>query len=89
MDEFDIVRKAGLRPVDLHRLLKITRVTASLWLNGHVQPHALLRNRVNTLLDAVAKAYEAGDLPVPVNIKRADRAKYVNSCIARQLTPKG
>lgn len=80
---FGPVYDAKLGPADLAKLLKISRVTASLWLNGHSRPHQLLHDRVVDLLDAVDKATQAGDLPVPHRISRRERGLYITNTIAK------
>jgi transcriptional regulator with XRE-family HTH domain len=83
---FVVVRDvAKLRPDDVAKLLKINRVTVSQWFNGHTQPHRLLTDRVNKLLDAVALGVEAGELPVPHEISRRERGLYINKVVAPRL----
>ena len=84
---FDIAKEAGLGPSDLSKLLKVARVTASLWLNGHANPHHLLRTKVTRLLDGVGRAVEAGELPAPVDLRRGERTAYIERTIVKHLTP--
>ena len=45
--------EAKLRPDDLAKLLKVSRVTVSLWFNGHTKPHHLLSKRTIQHVDAL------------------------------------
>lgn len=75
---------ARLRPDDVAKLLNISRVTVSLWFNGHTQPHKLLTERVKALLDAVDLAIEGGKLPVPHEISRRERGLYIKRVVTEQ-----
>ena len=86
-DQFACVREAALRPADLARVLRLNRVTVSMWLNGHTNPHRLLQVRVNKVLDAVKLAVKAGSLPVPHDISRRERAHYVGKALKPFLEP--
>lgn len=84
---FETAKKVKLLPSDLARLLKVNRVTVSLWYNGHANPHRLLTEKVTKLLDAVRRGAQAGDLPVPAELER-DRAKrrsYIQDVIVKHL----
>lgn len=82
---FDVVKEAKLKPVDVAKLLNVSRITVSLWLNGHKKPHHLLRHRVDMFLEAVQMAVDAGSLPVSTDTKRADRYDRVKRTIEREL----
>lgn len=83
---FDTAKNdAQLLPSDLAKLLKVSRVTVSLWFNGHANPHRLLAAKVTRLLDAVDGAVKVGDLPVPVDTVRRERGLYIERVIAKQL----
>lgn len=83
MVDFDPAIQARLGPSDLSKLLGVSRVTCSSWLNGHAQPHNLLTDRVAALLDNITQALEAGDLPVPYKIPRRERGLYIETVLAK------
>lgn len=85
---FETAKRAGLMPHDFAKMLKISRVTASLWFNGHNKPHRLLSGRVYKLLDAVERAVESGELPAPADLSREDRSKHIIRALAKQLANK-
>lgn len=85
---FETAKRAGLQPNDFAKVLKVSRVTASLWLNGHNQPHRLIRPKVDKLLDAITSAVENGDFPVPKDMSRTERAGYIHGVLARHLAGK-
>lgn len=73
---------ARLTPIDIARCVGVSRVTASLWMNKHNGPHHLIRDRLERFVDAVAKAVQAGQLPVPHAITRRERTHYLKSVLA-------
>jgi hypothetical protein len=77
--------QAKLKVTEIAKLLKVSRVTVSLWMNGHCEPHNLLIAKVRKLLDAVSKALQCGDLPAPRSVKQPDRLGYITKVIAKQL----
>lgn len=83
MIDFTPFRQARLGPVDIAKLLGVSRVTVSGWLNGHAQPHHLLSTRVQGILDNVGHALEAGELPVPHDVNRRERGLYIQQVLAR------
>ena len=70
---FDLAKKANVRPHDVANALGLNRITVSLWYNGHSKPHRLLTDKVASLLDAIEKAVEAGELPVSADLNRRER----------------
>jgi hypothetical protein len=80
---FEHVHKAGLLPHDLARLLKLNRITVSLWMNGHSKPHRILTTAVEELLDRVHKAVEDGHLPLPDGVRRKDRSALIDKILAQ------
>jgi hypothetical protein len=79
--DFTPVKKAGLKPSDLAPLVGVSRVTCSYWLNGYIQPHRFHRDKVQDLVDAVARATKSGLLPVPLSTMRRERAHYIRQAI--------
>jgi hypothetical protein len=81
--DFKPAHDAKLGPTDLARLLDVSRVAASGWLNGHTDPHNLLTQRVSRLLDKIGRAVSAGELPAPSSVRRAERAMYIRKVLAK------
>lgn len=77
MQAIDTFHKAKLRPKHLAPLVGVSRVTASLWLNRHGNPHLLLRNKVNELADLISKALDDGKLPIPERVSKSEEVKYL------------
>lgn len=84
---FDVLNRAGVTPSIVARLLKVSRVTASLWINGHSKPHRLIERRVSRLLVAVKAAYDAKELPlsadVPIRDRSAETIRIIDDTLAR------
>lgn len=79
---FENVKAAGLQPHDLAKLLRVNRITTSMWLNGHTEPHHLHRQRVEKLVDAIGQAVQAGALPVPLDVSRRERGLYIRRALS-------
>ena len=88
IDLFERCKEAKLRPADISKLMKVSRVTASLWFNGHAQPHRLLAGRLQKILNAIDAALAAGTLPVPYEVSRRERGLYIKEAIVKHL-PRG
>jgi hypothetical protein len=82
---FEVAKEARLTPNDIAKLLRVSRVTASLWFNKHNKPHHLIRARVERVLEAVKAGMEAGDFPIPHGTPRRERHLYVQRAIQKHL----
>lgn len=69
----ETVKAAELGPTDVAKLLNISRVTVSLWLNNHNRPHSLLKNRVRTLIEVLDQALQDETLPLSDDLTRKER----------------
>jgi hypothetical protein len=70
----ETLREAGLQPRHIHRLIGVSRVTASNWLRGKTSPHHLVKDRADGLMAAVQNAVDDGRLPVPSNLPPDERS---------------
>ena len=70
MEQFSILKLAGVRPGVFASYYGFGRVSVSMWINGRAEPHNLHRSRVLTALDEVKKAYDDGRLPLKVRVLR-------------------
>ncbi len=82
---FETAKAARLRPGDVAKVLNISRVTVSLWFNGHSKPHHLMGDRVVRMLEAVQRAIDSGAFPLPKDLTRRDRAAYIKDVIERHM----
>jgi hypothetical protein len=86
-DLFADAKAARLRPDDMAKLMKVSRVTASLWFNGHSKPHHLLESRCTKILASIKAAMKDGDFPVPHDIGRRERALYIKQKVVKHIKP--
>jgi hypothetical protein len=83
------LKTAGFRVTEVSQLMKVSRPTASNWYRGAHTPHTLVEGKLNKLVDAVRRATEAGELPIPPTvIGKVARWAYINEVIARYLARK-
>lgn len=74
MFDNSVLQEAGLKPRHIHRLVGVSRVTASNWLRGKTQPHHLAMDKATQLLDAVKAAMSDGRLPVSDKLSIEERS---------------
>lgn len=86
MKALDTFREARLASRHIARLLGVSRVTASLWLNGHSNPHVLLHEKVMQLAEAVSKMTDEGKLPIPFGVSKSEEVKYIDAIISEIKT---
>lgn len=84
-DMFAVAKEARLRPGDMAKLMRVSRVTASLWFNGHSHPHHLLAPRAKRVLAAIDAAMQGGEFPVPYDTSRRERGLYVSGVVTRYV----
>lgn len=82
---FELAKKANVLPHDVAKALGLNRITVSLWFNGHSKPHRLLADKVSSLLDAIEKAVEAGELPISADVDRRERANEVQKVLSKHM----
>ena len=82
---FEVLKDAGLTPSTIARLLNVSRVAVSLWVNGHSKPHSLLKRRVDKLLQAIQSAVDCNDLPLSEDVPRRNRFAETSRIIYRHL----
>jgi len=82
---FELAKKANVLPHDVAKALGLNRITVSLWFNGHSKPHKLLADKVASLLDAIEKAVEAGELPISADVDRRERANEVQKVLGKHM----
>ena len=75
------LKETELGPTEVARLLKISRVTVSLWANGHNRPHSLIATRVQTLLDVLRQALQDDQLPLDANLSRKERRESLETIV--------
>lgn len=77
----DLIKKNKIKVTEAARLLKVSRVAVSCWVNKRKAPHHFIAPLVDEFLASVNRAEEAGDLPltdVP-NPERLDKLREVLS----------
>lgn len=82
---FEVLEAAGMKPSNVSKLLNVSRVAVSLWVNGHSKPHHLIERRVNRLLTAVKAAVKAGELPLSEDVPRKNRHAEIAKIIHRHI----
>lgn len=84
---FEKIKEAGLTPDHVAKIVGVSRVTASRWLNGHFGVHRLLNAKVQRLLDAVERGLQAGDFPLPPDVPRAMRLMEIKAVLRKHIKP--
>jgi hypothetical protein len=74
---FEKAKAAGLTPQHIADFVRVTRVTASTWMNGHAKPHSILADRIDEFNAALDLAVADRRLPPPADMAGRKRRKYV------------
>lgn len=86
--DFGLIKTAGLTQDEFAALCGgVTRSTVSLWVTGRWNPHRLLGNTVQVVLDDLKAAVEAGTLPLGDDVARDDRPEAIKRALATVRTP--
>lgn len=85
--DFDgaILKSAGVQPRHVHRLIGVSRVTASNWLRGQTKPHALVRDKAELLMSAVSSALNDERLPISDSLPPDERSFKTAAIIKRYM----
>lgn len=84
-DFTEVMKTAGVKPRHIHRLVGVSRVTASNWIRGTTKPHSLVSHKAKVLYDAVALATEDGLLPVSDMLTAEEQSVKTMSVIKRYM----
>lgn len=84
---FDILKKdqANIGVGNFAKIAGVSRVTASLWINGHTKPHMLHADKIAVILASIKLALDKGLLPIPLNVVRKERFDKTKSAILQCL----
>lgn len=82
---FDKVVSVGIKPRHIAKILEISRVTASQWLNHHTEPHPLLKNKVRRFLESVDKAVADNKLPPPLHYRGQEENTYICATVSEYM----
>lgn len=74
--DFRILRDSGITVMEFAKLMNVSRVTASAWINGRTNPHELREPAINKLLNDLQTLSHRGLLPMrPGAANRLDALK--------------
>lgn len=82
--KFDVIKKAGLTTGDFAKIAGVSRVTVSLWVNGHALPHKLHGGLISRLLLALEKEVEEKSLPLQ-GVSKEDRLHAIRNILNKRL----
>lgn len=84
--DLSIVTKAGLTKQEFAKLMKVSRTTVHNWFAG-AGVHVQMSERLDKALGVITKAVDAGDLPLPYGVTRAQRATKIAEAIRKHARP--
>ncbi len=85
--DLSIVTKAGLTKQEFASLMKVSRTTVHNWFGG-AGVHVQVSERLEKALAVIARAVEAGDLPLPYGVTRAQRTTKIAEAIRKHARPR-
>lgn len=83
MSDYNAIRRAKLTVTEFAKIAGVSRVTVSLWVNGHTTPHALHADRIKSIVRAVGQAVRAKELPLPADLVIKDRVVHVRKLLSK------
>lgn len=78
----ELLKKAEIGVSEFAKLAGVSRVTASLWINGHAAPHQLHKEKIERLWVAISIACGDCTLPLGGKVPKEDRAAKLAEVIA-------
>lgn len=78
---FEKAKDVGLTPQHVADYVKVTRITASGWFNGHAKPHKILEDRMKSFFSALESAISCGALPPPADVGQRKKRKYIRDVL--------
>ena len=81
MEQFSILKTAGVGPSFFAGYFGFGRVSVSMWVNGRAEPHPLHRSAVLAALEKVKKAYDGGRLPLTGKLTKADKVSALRKAL--------
>lgn len=92
--DFSIIQKADISVAELAMLIRyrdrddnlrtLSRLSVYKWING-TTPSEKLQKRVDLVLSLIAKAVDAGDLPLKLGTPRAERKPLIHNAVGKQI----
>lgn len=79
--DFSIVERAGLKAIDIHKILGVSRATAGAWMSGRGNPSPNMRHyaALTHMLRVLEKALDEGKLP------RKDMSAEVRNAVVEKI----
>ncbi len=77
----EILLHAKIGIGEFGKLAGVSRVTASLWANGHAKPHILHAKRINKLLGDIELLVARSHLPLSGSLPKAQRIEAIKQLI--------
>lgn len=78
----ELLKQAEIGVGEFAKLAGVSRVTASLWVNGHAEPHSLHKEKIDKLWVAISTACGDASLPLGGKVPKADRAAKLAEVVA-------
>lgn len=84
--DFAVVAKAGLTQKEFAELCGVSRITANLWVRGHNQPHAYIRDKVAEIIASLVDAVDRGSLPLSGRAPAPSRVDAITKALSSKQT---
>jgi transcriptional regulator with XRE-family HTH domain len=79
--DFRLLIKAGISQGEFAKLVGSSRVMVNYWIHGKAEPHPVVRDRVEGLLQQIAQAIDADALPLSLSVARRDRVAQLRKVL--------
>lgn len=78
---FEAIKRSEIKVTEAAKLLNVSRVSVSCWVNNRKKPHKFIKRRVEEFIDAVESAERNGKLPISKDTPRENRIQVLISVL--------
>lgn len=75
--DLSVFTRAGLTQREISELVGVSRITVWYWMHKKREPHYLLVDRVDRILENLEAAVAKGELPLPADVPREQRLTHI------------
>lgn len=80
--DYSLIEKAGMTQAEFAELVGVTRTTVNHWVRGKMNPNRYLKAHVSSIMEGIAAAVTAGELPLSGKVPKHERGTKLSEVVA-------